>query len=140
MNISELRIQIISLHLLKILIWAHWFLPSVSVFLGIWPITPAMKSLEDTCIHCIMNSIEDIPNIRQKLPRIYKELLLTRLSEHNLLTSKVLDCVKHELCVNSLQHLQLYQCDQVNDQFLKSFASPQRQLKTIVIEKCNVTG
>ncbi|XP_022345873.2 uncharacterized protein LOC111138289 [Crassostrea virginica] len=98
-----------------------------------------MKSLEDTCIHCIMNSIEDIPNIRQKLPRIYKELLLTRLSEHNLLTSKVLDCVKRELCVNSLQHLQLYQCDQVNDQFLKSFASPQRQLKTIVIEKCNVT-
>lgn len=98
-----------------------------------------MKSLEDSCIHCIMNHVQDIPNIRGKLPRIYKELLLTRLSEHNLLTPNILGCVNRELCVNSLQHLQLSHCSQVNDQFLKSFANTQRQLKTILIEKCDVS-
>ncbi|XP_048746707.1 F-box/LRR-repeat protein 2-like [Ostrea edulis] len=98
-----------------------------------------MKSLEDICIHCIMNSIQEIPHIRNRLPRIYKELLLTRLSEHNLLTPNVIKYIKHELFVNSLQHLQLYHCDQVNDQFLKSFADSDRQLKTLVIEKCDVS-
>lgn len=102
------------------------------------PIT--MKSLEDSCIHCIMNHIQDIPNIRGKLPRIYKELLLTRLSEHNLLTPNILGCVNRELCVNSLLHLQLSHCSQVNDQFLKSFANTQSQLRTILIEKCDVSG
>ncbi|XP_061184756.1 F-box/LRR-repeat protein 2-like [Saccostrea echinata] len=98
-----------------------------------------MKSLEDTCIHCIMNSIQDIPHIKEKLPRIYKELLLMRLSEHSLLTPNVMECVKQQLFVTSLQHLQLYHCDQVNDQFLKSFADSRRQLKTLVIEKCDVS-
>lgn len=105
-----------------------------------YPLSNNMKSLEDSCIHCIMNHVQDIPNIRGKLPRIYKELLLTRLSEHNLLTPNILGCVNRELCVNSLQHLQLSHCSQVNDQFLKSFANTQRQLKTILIEKCDVSG
>ncbi|XP_064631251.1 F-box/LRR-repeat protein fbxl-1-like isoform X2 [Lineus longissimus] len=99
-----------------------------------------VKLLSDICLGCIASNLDSISNVRQYLPAVHKEILLKRLSDHDMLMTSYLPHVTYNLFSPVLKRVEFYYCDQLTDDVLVSLARSGCKLKELTIKKCsNVT-
>lgn len=100
-----------------------------------------MKTLHDICLTCIQNRLGSIPDLEHGLPRIHKEILLERLSDHDCLTEDYFVFVQKHLLVDSLRHVNLYKNSQLTDEMLQTLGKLCPNLSKLRVHMCpQVTG
>ncbi|KAK3095521.1 hypothetical protein FSP39_015599 [Pinctada imbricata] len=99
-----------------------------------------VKLLYDICLNCIKNSLGQIPNVGQRLPRVLKEELLVQLTDHDMFKEDYVKIISKQLFTSELKHVSLTYCDQITDELLKLLASSGCKLKSLALSGCkNVT-
>ena len=100
-----------------------------------------VKSLCDICLLVIQGSFDKLPNIGDNIPTVYKELLIKRLAFHDLFKAEYVQFIARNLFCKSLNHVDFYKCDQIDDTVLKLLSQSGCKLVTLNIHGCNsVTG
>ena len=100
-----------------------------------------VKLLHDMCLNCIRNNLDTIPDVGRRLPRILKENILNKLSDHDMFTPAYLPVIEKHLFVPELKHIAFYECDQITDSVLKQIAATGCKLQSLMINGCKkITG
>lgn len=95
-----------------------------------------VKTLHDICLTCIQNRLGSIPDLEHGLPRIHKEILLERLSDHDCLTEDYFVFVQKHLLVDSLRHVNLYKNSQLTDEMLQTLGKLCPNLSKLRVHMC----
>ncbi|KAL4231710.1 hypothetical protein ACF0H5_009286 [Mactra antiquata] len=99
-----------------------------------------VKLLSDICLNVIQISLDKVPNIGKYLPTLYKEKLIERLSNHNMLSPDYVCHVSNQLCSSTICRIDFYNCEQVNDNVLSLIEASKCRLEFLTIHAClNVT-
>ena len=100
-----------------------------------------VKQLKDVCLTKIQHSLDKLQNVGDRIPNVYKEVLLERLAWHELFTENYIPHIAKILFSPSLTKVNFYKCEQIDDRVLSLLGSTGCKLESIKVNACtSITG
>ena len=100
-----------------------------------------VKKLFDWCLDFIASNLNTLPKVGNNLATVHKELILDRIVKHDMLAPTYIPHVTQHLLTPAIKNINLYRCDQVDDNFLAKVGKSGCQLRSLTVHQCEkVTG
>ncbi|KAH3706662.1 F-box/LRR-repeat protein 2-like [Dreissena polymorpha] len=95
-----------------------------------------VKQLKDVCLTKIQHSLDKLQNVGDRIPTVYKEVLLERLAWHKLFTENYIPYIAKTILSPSLTKVNFYKCEQIDDRVLSLLGSTGCKLESIKLNAC----